>query len=309
MPKKKESKIKQEAEGLTPSVVDATEDAFDQIQDEQADKAAVVEKGADAEEVTPAEVDAMHIVKETEVTEEEADVDDAVREKVKAKVAEKGKKEGKTAKPKKSSKPTRSKKYQEVAPLVDRNKVYQLNEAIELVKKVSVSKFDGTIELHMVIAKKKTKGSTESARGVLHLPHGPVKAKKIVVLDEDMIEEIAKTKKVDFDIAVASPSLMPKVAKIAKILGPQGKMPDPKAGTVTDDVEKVKAELNSGRTDFRIDPSNIVHLPIAKISWEDKNIAENIKVAIAHYPVNRIGSAYITPTIGPSIKLDHKSIK
>ena len=309
MPKKKESKIKQEAEGVNPSEINNTEQAFDQIEDEQAEKADTVEEGAGVEETTPAEVDAMHIVEGTETTDEEIAEDDTIREKVLKKVAKKEGKESKVTKRKKTSKVTRSKKYQEADALIEKNKLFPLNEAIELLKKVSLSKFDGTVELHMVIAKKKTKGSTESTRGVLHLPHGPVKAKKVVVLDEAMIEEIAKTKKADFDIAIASPSLMPKVGKIAKILGPQGKMPDPKAGTVTDDVEKVKAELNTGRTDFRIDPSNIVHLPIAKVSWEDSKIAENIKVAIGHYPVNRIVSAYITPTIGPSIKLDHKSIK
>ena len=167
-----------------------------------------------------------------------------------------------------------------------------------------MSKFDGSVEIHLRLNQKKAKGSTESSRGVVYLPHGTGKDKKVVVLDEKMISEIAKTKKLDFDICIASPALMPDVAKIAKILGPQGKMPDPKSGTVTNDPNKVITEIQGGKTEYRVDASGIVHQIVGKVSWDEAKLAENAKAVMAIYPKSRLNSAFVTASIAPSIPLD-----
>ena len=281
-----------EAEALAAEVTEAS--AAEQNLDEEAEKALVVEEGADAESAMPAEVAAIHTDNESAK---------AVNKKV---TKEKPKKAEGTKKVKKAG---RSAKYKAAHEHVEAGKLYPVTEAIELVKKTSYSKFDGGVELHLRLTKKKAKGSTESTKGIFSLPHGSGKDRKIVVLDEAKIEEIAKTKKIDFDVALASPELMPKVAKIAKILGPKGKMPDPKSGTVTTDNKKTIEEINSGKVDYRIDASNNLHQLVGKVSWSEDKLTENIQAVLGSMPKSKIAAAYLTASMSPSVTLDLTFLK
>lgn len=207
------------------------------------------------------------------------------------------------------AKSRRSPKHRSASELVEKGRLYPIKEAIELVKKVSYSKFDGSVELHLKLTKKKSKGGTESTRGVFYLPNGSGKDKKIAILDEALIETIAKTKKVEADVYIATPDLMPKVGKIAKILGPQGKMPDPKSGTVTSDPKKAIEEINSGKVDYRIDANNNIHQMVGKVSWEVDKLEENILAILSSMPSSKIAEAYLTATMAPAISLNLSATK
>ncbi|MEK7202549.1 MAG: hypothetical protein AAB669_03430 [Patescibacteria group bacterium] len=303
-PVEEEKLAEAEAEIMPHHSAEASFDESAGNVDEEAEKETAVEEGADLDQAIPAEVAAIHVGNESASALNKAEPSKLERKK-EAKAERQAAKSEKIAATKEvESKSRRSKKYLAARAKVEPGKLYQLAEALTLVKELSMSKFDGSVEIHLRLNKKKAKGSTESSRGVVHLPHGTGKEKKVVVLDEKMIDEIAKTKKMDFDICIASPELMPKVAKIAKILGPKGKMPDPKSGTVTNDPKKVMEEIKSGKTEYRVDASNIVHQIIGKVSWEDAKLADNAKVVMAIYPKSRLNSAFITASIAPSIPLD-----
>lgn len=276
-----------------------------QYQDEEVLEAILAEKGAGATEVAPAELAAIHPDALTSGDEPKKKLE---RRKEK-KVERQAEKSAKISKSSKKVVSARSRKYRMVKSLLARGRSYPLAEAIELAKKVSLSKFDGSLELHLNLAKKKGKATTETTRGVLHLPNGTGKKVKVLVLDEAKIEEIAKTKKIDFDVAIAAPALMPKVAKIARILGPKGKMPDPRAGTVTDHPEKIMADIQHGRVEYRVDDTRNVHLLIGKISWDLQKLQENAKVVFAAFPIFRLTSATLSPSIGPSVAIDLGSLK
>lgn len=285
MPKKTKTPKTEELEAIeesefmsdTPTKAEASAENID----EEAERSAVAEKGAGETATVPAEVEAISTANKT------------ARE-LNKKVTKETKK--------------RSVKYRTAKEFVEAGKLHTVEEAIELVKKASYTKFDGTIELHIKLNKKKNKGSTESSKGYVTLPHGTGRDKKIIVLDEDKIEQIAKTKKIDFDIALASPSLMPKLGKIAKILGPKGKMPSPSAGTVTDNPEAVIKEFSSGKIEYRIDATNNIHQGVGKISWDSAKIKENISAFIATMPKSRYAAIYLSATMGPSIKLEINSL-
>ena len=178
-----------------------------------------------------------------------------------------------------------------------------MEEAVELVKGSSYSKFDGTIELHARLALKK-KDTTDSIRALVQLPNGTPNQVNAVVLTEQLIDEIASTKKIDADLYLATPALMPKVAKIARILGPQGKMPNPKTGTVTENPEAALAEIKSGRVEYRADSHGIVHLGIGKVSWDNEKIAGNVQAIVQSIGANRLRSLTLTSTMGPGIFID-----
>lgn len=291
-PVETEKQAELEAEAM--AVENSEPSAAEQNIDEEAEKALVVEEGADAETAMPAEVAAIHTDNESAK---------AVNKKVtkeKPKKAEGAKTVKKTG---------RSAKYKEARVHVETGRLYPLDEVIELVKKTSYSKFDGGVELHLKLTKKKAKGSTESSKGVFQLPHGSGKERVVIVLDEAKIEAIAKTKKIDFDVALASPELMPKVAKIAKILGPKGKMPDPKSGTVTTDTKKTIEEINSGKVEYRIDASNNLHQLVGKVSWDGTKLAENIQAILSSMPKSKIAAAYVTASMSPSVALDLSGLK
>ncbi|MDO8649857.1 MAG: hypothetical protein Q7K33_00900 [Candidatus Berkelbacteria bacterium] len=308
-PVEEEKLAEAEAEIMPHHATEASADEAAGNVDEQAEVETSTEEGADLDQALPAEVTAIHVGNEsaTDLNNKESDHEKSKLERKKDAKAERlAAKSEKIAASKEEheAKSRHSKKFLAAKAKVEPGKLYQMAEALTLIKELSVSKFDGSIEIHLRLNKKKAKGSTESSRGVVHMPHGTGKDKKVVVLDEKMIEEIAKTKKLDFDICIASPELMPKVAKIAKILGPKGKMPDPKSGTVTNDPKKVMEEIKSGKTEYRVDASGIVHQIIGKVSWEDAKLIENAKVVMAIYPKSRLNSAFITASIAPSIPLD-----
>jgi len=195
----------------------------------------------------------------------------------------------------------RSKKYQEVSALIDRTKKYDFAEALNLVKKTSLTKFDGSVEVHVRLLSKV--GKPENLRGFLKYPHATGRVTKVVILDEKTAEEIIKTKKIDFDIALASPEMMPKIAKLAKILGPKGKMPNPKSGTVTADPEKTKKELEGGQVEYKTDQYGSIHQVIGKISVDPKKLAENFETLMALVPKDKIASLTICATMGPGVRV------
>lgn len=205
----------------------------------------------------------------------------------------------KKSKPKKQK--ARSKKYQEKTNLVDKNKQYSIGEAIDLVKKTSYTSFDSTVEIHIkLVAQKK---GEDGLRGLVQLPHSTGKEPKVGILDESLIEKIQKDKKTEFDILLGSPDMMPKIAKVAKILGPQGKMPSPKSGTITADPKKIMAEIKSGRIEYKTDKQGIIHQVIGKVSYDNSKLKENFESLVSALPVGKLKSITICATMGPGIKV------
>lgn len=194
----------------------------------------------------------------------------------------------------------RSKKYLVARSAIDRNKLYPIDEAIELVKKTSYSKFPGSVELHIRLEPAKKK---EAVRGLVQLPHGTGKELKAGIINEKMVEEILKNKKTDYDILLATPEMMPKIARIAKILGPQGKMPNPKSGTVSPTPEKSLEEIKKGKTEYKADKQEIIHLVIGKTSWDDNKLKDNFKAIINSVGGHKLQSVTICATMGPGIKV------
>ena len=214
-------------------------------------------------------------------------------------------KEEKTAKKAKNKKAgkakIRSKKYQEVKALVDSKEKYEIKEAIELVKKTSMTKFDGNVEVHIRLLGKN--GKPEAVRGLLQYPHSTGKKISVVILDEKIIDEIEKTKKADADIYLTTPAMMPKVAKLAKILGPKGKMPNPKAGTITADPEKTMKDMSKGQVEYKTDNTGNLHQVIGKVSGKVEDLEENFKELISVLPIEKIVSANLCATMGPAVKV------
>ncbi len=199
--------------------------------------------------------------------------------------------------PKKDKK--RSKKYIGVISEFDRNKKYLLAEAAELAQKTSYSKFDGTITLDIRLSKLK---SDESIRGTVKLPHGIDKKIRVAIASEDLIEKI-KQGTVDFAVLLATPQMMQKLAQVAKILGPRGLMPNPKDGTVVEDVEKAEKEL-SEMARYRADAQRNIHIVVGKVSWDSKKIVENVEAvfrALAKYKKDTI---VLSSTMGVGVKVD-----
>lgn len=186
-----------------------------------------------------------------------------------------------------------------------------LQEALQAIKETATTKFDSSVEMHLHLTAKKGKKGVEDelARGIVHLPSGLGKTRKVVILTEEMIEELAKTQKITFDVAIATPSLMPKLGKVAKLLGTKGKMPNPKTGTVTDKPEVIKAEIEAGRVEFRQDSGRNVHLMIGKSSWDVEKLVANAQAVIQAFPHNRIDSVAVTSTMGPSVTVSLETVK
>ena len=184
------------------------------------------------------------------------------------------------------------KRYAEAAKLVDSQKTYSANDAIDLVKKTSNTKFDATVEVHIRLGIDPKK-SDQQVRGTVSLPHGTGKTKKVAAFvasdkekeakeagadqvgGEEMIAELLKTQKIDFDIAVSTPDMMPKMAKVAKILGPKGLMPNPKSETVSSNITKMITELKKGKVAFKSDDAGIIHAVVGKVSFDAQKLAEN----------------------------------
>ncbi len=220
----------------------------------------------------------------------------------------------------------RGKKYLNALKLVDRTKRYSIDEAVDLVKRTSYTKFDGSVLLNVRLGIDPKK-SDQMVRGAVVLPHGIGKERKVLVFakgdketearnagadyvgGEDLIKKI-QDGWMDLDIAVATPDMMPAVGKIGKILGPHGLMPNPKTGTVTFDVAKAIKEAKAGKVEFKTDKGGNVHLVVGKISFDIEKLKENIKTAlealIKAKPPSSKGSYFksitLSATMGPGIK-------
>ena len=206
--------------------------------------------------------------------------------------------EGETVKKgeKKIVEKVRGKKYVESKKKFDNVKVYSASEAIKLVKETSYSKFDGTVELHMVV--KKAGISAQVA-----LPHAAGKIKKIEVASDDTIEKL-KNAKIDFDILIATPEMMPKLVPFARLLGPKGLMPNPKNGTLVPDAKKAQNFSTSTVTLKTEKEAPLVHTVLGKVSQDAKELAENLETIFKAFGGGKqIDKAYIKATMGPSVKV------
>ena len=221
----------------------------------------------------------------------------------------------------------RGKKYKKIAEALDRNKAYGLAEAIEILKKSEV-KFDQTVEIHFNLGVD-PKHSDQVVRGTVVLPHGTGRTVRVLVFCKDNNLEVAKNagadyaggadlvQKIqegwlDFDAVVATPDMMPVISKVARVLGPRGMMPSPKAGTVTVNVAQTVKELKAGKISYRVDKGANVHAPVGKLSFSVDQLVENTKSVIDSVVKNKpqsskgtyIKSLTLTATMAPGIKLD-----
>ncbi|HVC36068.1 MAG TPA: 50S ribosomal protein L1 [Candidatus Dormibacteraeota bacterium] len=226
----------------------------------------------------------------------------------------------------------RSKSYRQAMSLIEPNKLYSLDEASLLIPKTSTLKFDASIEMHINLAVD-PKQADQNVRDNLVLPSGSGKTVRVAVMAEaeDAIaaktagadisnsEEVLKALEkgnLEFDILIATPALMAKLGKYARTLGPRGLMPNPKSGTVTTDVARAVKEAKSGRVEYRVDSTGIVHLAIGKVSFSPAQLLENAKAVLSSIRSNKpasvkgtyIKALYLTTTMGPSIKIDLASI-
>ena len=223
----------------------------------------------------------------------------------------------------------RGKKYVEAAKAVDRATLYDIPEAISLVKKVAVAKFDETIEAHI-----KTgcdgRHADQQIRGAVVLPHGTGKTVRVLVFaknakadeaqaagadfvgGEELIPKIQNEGWLDFDVVVATPDMMGVVGRLGRVLGPKGLMPNPKAGTVTMDVTKAVKEIKAGKIEYRLDKTNIIHVPIGKASFTEEQLSDNFQTLIG--AINKakpatlkgqyLKSVTLAPTMGPGVKVN-----
>lgn len=189
----------------------------------------------------------------------------------------------------------RGKKYLEAKKTVDRNKLYSLKDAVALAKDTSTSKFDGSLELHLVVRK-------EGLSVNVDLPHSTGKAKKVEVADDATIEKL-QAGKVDFDVLLATADMMPKLVPFARILGPKGLMPNPKNGTViksAKDAEKFNASRLSVKTEKK---APLIHTTVGKVSMKDEELVANIEAIFKALTTRQILKAYIAASMGPSVKV------
>ena len=224
-----------------------------------------------------------------------------------------------------------SKRMKEACSLVEAGKTYSLDEALEIMNKMPKAKFDETVEMHIKLGVD-GKQADQQVRGVVVLPNGTGKTKKVLVIakadkaeaakaagadyvgDEDMINKIVSEGWLDFDTVIATPDMMPMLGKVAKILGPKGLMPNPKSGTVTVDVAKAVTETKAGKIEYRLDKNNIVHCPIGKVSFGNEKIKENyttlletiVKAKPAAAKGTYLQSITIATTMGAGIKVSAK---
>jgi large subunit ribosomal protein L1 len=224
----------------------------------------------------------------------------------------------------------RSKAYRAAAEKIDLDNLYTPLEAVRLAQQTSVTKYDGTVEVAMRLGVDPRKAD-QMVRGTVNLPHGTGKTARVIVFatgekaeqaraagadevgGDELIEKIQKGF-LDFDAAVATPDQMGKVGKIARILGPRGLMPNPKTGTVTADVTKAVSEIKGGKVNFRVDKQANLHLVIGKVSFDEKQLVENYRVALDEVtrakPASSKGTylrkVAVSTTMGPGIPVDPK---
>ena len=221
------------------------------------------------------------------------------------------------------------KRYSEAAKLIEKTKTYDLEEAVALVKKTASAKFDETIEAHFRLGVD-GRHADQQVRGAVFLPHGTGKTVKVLVfakgnkVDEalaagadyaggdELVPKIQNEGWLDFDVVVATPDMMGVVGRLGRVLGPKGLMPNPKAGTVTMDVTKAINDIKAGKIEYRLDKSNIIHVPIGKASFTEEQLTDNFQTLIdavvkakpAAAKGQYIKSLVVASTMGPGVKLN-----
>ncbi len=204
-----------------------------------------------------------------------------------------------TPKKAKTSRKTRvrGKKYRAAKIKIDPTKSYSLKEAIALVKETTYAKFDGTLEVHLVTSK-------TGLRGEVALPHFQGKTKKVKIANEAVLKEI-ESGKIDFDILLSTPAIMPQLLKYAKILGPRGLMPNPKAGTITDDPEKALAKFQKETFSYKTEANApLIHAALGKISQKNEELEANLEALLTAIGPKNLKKAVIKSTMGPAVKLN-----
>ena len=223
----------------------------------------------------------------------------------------------------------RGKKYQDSAKKVDKNTLYDTEDAMKLVVDTATAKFDETVELHVKLGVD-SRHADQQVRGAIVLPHGTGKTQRVLVFakaakaDEaraagadfvgemDLVEKIQKENWFDFDVVVATPDMMGVVGRLGKVLGPKGLMPSPKAGTVTPNVTQAVNEIKAGKVEYRLDKTNIIHCPIGKVSFGPEKLGDNlmalmgaiVKAKPAAAKGQYVKSCVAASTMGPGVKLN-----
>ncbi len=227
----------------------------------------------------------------------------------------------------------RGKNYKESAKLVDRSKLYDTTEAMELVTKTAKAKFDETVEAHIKLGVD-SRHADQQVRGAIVLPNGTGKSAKVLVFakgakaeeakaagadyvgEMDLVSKIQGENWFDFDVVVATPDMMGVVGRLGKVLGPKGLMPSPKAGTVTMDVTKAVNEIKAGKIEYRLDKTNIIHCPIGKVSFGVAKLEENfnalmgaiIKAKPSAAKGQYLRSVVVASTMGPGVKVNQAKL-
>jgi len=223
----------------------------------------------------------------------------------------------------------KSKKYTQAVAKIDRTKLYDSKEALDLVAEIASAKFDETVEAHIKLGVD-GRHADQQVRGAIVLPHGTGKTKRVLVFAkgekateaqaagadfvgaEDLVQKIQKENWFEFDVVVATPDMMGVVGRLGRVLGPKGLMPNPKSGTVTFDVTKAIEEIKAGKVEYRLDKNNIVHVPVGKVSFGGEKLAENFNVlmnAIIKAKPSAAKGQYlrsisVTSTMGPGVKIN-----
>ena len=225
----------------------------------------------------------------------------------------------------------RGKRYEEIAAKVDFAKIYEADQAISLLKETATAKFDETVEMHFRLGVD-SRHADQQVRGAVVLPHGTGREVKVIVFaqgpkadeakeagadyvgGEDLVQKITGENWLDFDVVIASPDMMGMVGPLGRVLGPHGLMPNPRAGTVTNDIKQAVEESKAGKIEYRLDRQNIIHCPIGKASFTEEQLLDNfnalldaiIKAKPSGAKGTYIRSLHITSTMGPGIKVDPK---
>ena len=223
----------------------------------------------------------------------------------------------------------KSKKYTQAVAKIDRTKLYDSKEALDLVAEIASAKFDETVEAHIKLGVD-GRHADQQVRGAIVLPHGTGKTKRVLVFAkgekateaqaagadfvgaEDLVQKIQKENWFEFDVVVATPDMMGVVGRLGRVLGPKGLMPNPKSGTVTFDVTKAIEEIKAGKVEYRLDKNNIVHIPVGKVSFGGEKLAENfatlmsaiVKAKPASAKGTYLRSITVASTMGPGVKIN-----
>ena len=221
------------------------------------------------------------------------------------------------------------KKYTDAAKLVEKQKLYDVTEAIDLVQKTSVTKFDSMVEAHIRLGVD-SRHADQQVRGAVVLPHGTGRTVRVLVFAkgekateaekagadfvgaEELVTKIQSENWFEFDVVVATPDMMSVVGRIGRVLGPKGLMPNPKAGTVTADVTKAIEDIKAGKIEYRLDKTNIIHVPLGKVSFGTEKLAENFQTLMAAVIKAKpsaakgtyLKSITLASTMGPGVKIN-----